>query len=61
MLKDGDHIGVLVAGDAEDDLQTEADKEAAEAFAVQKAEAQKKKEEKAREKRFVNDHVGVRI
>ena len=41
MLKDGDHIGVLVDGSAEDDLQTEADKEAAEAFRVQKEEQQR--------------------
>ena len=35
MLRDGDHIGVLVDATAEDDLQTESDKEAAEAFAAE--------------------------
>ena len=34
MLKDGDHIGVLVEGSAVDDMQTEADKDAAEVFRV---------------------------
>ena len=36
LLKDGDHIGVLVDGSAVDDLQTEADKEAGEAFRILK-------------------------
>lgn len=38
LLKDGDHIGVLVDGSTEDDLQTDADAEAAENFRFRKAE-----------------------
>jgi len=34
MLRDGDHVGVLVDASAADDLQTEADKEAADAFKI---------------------------
>lgn len=41
LLKDGDHIGVLVDGSSADDLQTEADAEAAEVFRVQKEEQAK--------------------
>ena len=38
LLKDGDHIGVLVDGSTVDDLQTDADAEAADHFRIRKAE-----------------------
>lgn len=38
LLKDGDEIGVLIDGSAEDDMQTEADVQAAEVFKIKQAE-----------------------
>lgn len=61
LLKDGDHIGVLVEGSSADDLQTEADAEAAEVFRVQKEEQAKQKAENQKKKRYINDNVGIRI
>ena len=51
LLKDGDHIGVLVDGGATDDLQTEADKDAAEAFRIQKEQEKAEKAKRAAQKR----------
>ena len=62
LLKDGDHIGVLVDGSAADDMQTEADKDAAEAFRVQKEQEKAEKAKKAAAKRVFNDNnVGIHI
>ena len=68
LLRDGDHIGVLVlgqAGAAEDDLQTEADRIAAEEFRVMKEEERKRKEQEKKNKNLRGgaraDGASVRI
>ena len=61
LLKDGDHIGVLVNGNAVDDLQTDADKLAAAEFNVLKEAEQRRKAEEQANKRFANDNIGIRI
>ena len=62
LLKDGDHIGVQVGGSAEDDMQTDADKEAAEQFRVMKAEKKRQDEEdRKKSRKYINDNVGVQI
>jgi len=61
LLKDGDHIGVLVDGNAVDDMQTDADKEAAAEFKVLKEAEQLRKAEEKATKRFANDNIGIRI
>ena len=62
LLRDGDHIGVLVDGSASDDLQTEADRDAAEVFRVQKEQQQKEKAEAQKTKnQYANDNIGVHI
>ena len=61
LLKDGDHIGVLVDGNAVDDFQTDADKLAAAEFNVLKEAEQRRKAEEQANKRFANDNIGIRI
>ena len=63
LLKDGDQIGVLVRPNPDDDLQTEADQVAAEAFNLKQAEKKKEQEAlKAGKARYYgNDSASVRI
>ena len=61
LLKDGDHIGVLIDGSTVDDLQTDADAEAADNFRIRKAEQAKEKEAEKKSKRYINDNASIRI
>lgn len=61
LLKDGDHIGVLVDGSVVDDFQTDADKDAAEAFRVQKELKAAEKAKEASSAKYGNDSAGIHI